>query len=138
MILADTSVWIDLFNHPHSLYAQELRDLIEKDEDICLADIIITEILQGIKDDRVFDQVREYLVKFPIFKAASLETYIQAANIYRLCRRKGKTISKTVDAIIASLAIEHNLTVFSKDKDFDLIAECSGLKVLKPEDFRNA
>ena len=110
------------------LYAKELRSSIEKDEDICLADIIITEILQGIKDARVFDQVREQLISFPVFRADSLETYIQAANIYRLCRRRGRTISKTVDAVIASIAIEHNLIVFSKDKDFDLIAECSGPK----------
>lgn len=129
MILVDTSVWIDFFNHPASAYAAKLKNLIEQDEDICLVDIIFTEILQGIKDDGIFKELKEYLVQFPIIRASGIETYVLAADIYRLCRKKGKTISKTVDAIIATAAIENNVKVFSKDRDFSLIADCCGLKL---------
>lgn len=130
MILVDSSVWIDLFNHPESPYAQKLKHLIEKDEGLCICDIVLTEVLQGIKDDRIFEEVKDSLLKFPIVKASGLETYILAANIYRLCRKKGKALGKTVDALIAAVAIENNLTLFSRDKDFGRIADCSGLKVL--------
>ncbi|HBU07781.1 MAG TPA: VapC toxin family PIN domain ribonuclease [Candidatus Omnitrophica bacterium] len=95
-------------------------------------DIILTEILQGIKDDGIFKELKEYLIQFPVIRASSLETYVLAANIYRLCRKKGKTISKTVDAIIAAAALENDVKVFSKDKDFSLIADCSGLKLFNP------
>ena len=132
MILVDTSVWIDFFNHPVSIYAAKLKSLIEQDEDICILDIILTEILQGIKDDGIFKELNEYLIQFPVIRASSLETYVSAANIYRLCRKKGKTISKTVDAIIAAAALENDVKVFSKDKDFSLIADCSGLKLFNP------
>ena len=132
MILVDTSVWIDFFNHPVSIYAAKLKSLIEQDEDICILDIILTEILQGIKDDGIFKELKEYLIQFPVIRASSLETYVSAANIYRLCRKKGKTISKTVDAIIAAAALENDVKVFSKDKDFSLIADCSGLKLFNP------
>lgn len=131
MILVDTSVWIDFFDRPNSPYAKELKALIEKDQDLCLVDLNLTEILQGIKDERIFEQVKEYLTQFPIFKASVLDVYIQAAHIYRLCRRKGKTISKTIDAIIAAIAIANNLVLFHKDKDFDCIASCTELKIFE-------
>ena len=131
MILVDTSVWIDLFNHPDSPYAQRLKGLIEKDEGLCICDIILTEILQGIKDDRIFEEVKDSLLKFPIIKAVNVETYILAANIFRLCRKKGKSLGKTIDALIAAVAIENNLALFSRDKDFVRIADCAGLKLLQ-------
>ncbi len=129
MILVDTSVWIDLFDHPESIYAKELEVLIEREEDLCLTDLNLTEILQGIKDEKIFRQVKEYLTQFPIIRAFSLETYIRAANIYRLCRKKGKSITKTIDAIIAAIAIENSLILFHNDKDFNLIADCTNLNI---------
>ena len=131
MILIDTSVWIDFLDYPTSSYAKELKALINKDEEICLTDINVTEILQGIKDDKIFEEIKTYLIQFLILRAGSLETYIHAADIYRVCRQMGKTITKTMDALIAAVAIENNSRVFHHDKDFDSIAECTKLKVYK-------
>jgi predicted nucleic acid-binding protein len=55
---------------------------------------------------------------------------LKAAEIYRTCRKKGKTVRKTVDCIIAAICIENDLTLLHKDSDFDLIEACTGLKVL--------
>ena len=129
MILVDTSVWIDFFDHPESPYAKKLQALIEKDDDLCLADINLTEILQGIKEDKIFEEVRGYLKQFPILRTKSLETCVQAAEIYRSCRRKGRPITKTIDALIAAVAIENNFHLFHRDKDFNAIAECTKLKI---------
>ena len=131
MILIDTSVWIDFFDHPGSAQAIELKGLIEKDADICIADITLTEILQGIKDDEIFEEIEEYLAGFPIIRPSGIETYIKAANIYRSCRKKGKAISKTIDALIAAIAIENHLSLFHKDKDFDSISSSVGLRIYK-------
>lgn len=131
MILVDTSVWIDFFDHPHSPYAKELETLLEKDEEICLADINVTEILQGIKEEKTFEEIKDYLTQFPILRAKSLETYIHAADIYRSCRKMGKTIAKTIDALIAAVVIENSFRIFHHDKDFDSIVECTKLKVYK-------
>ena len=133
MILVDTSVWIDFFNHPQSPYAKHLKILIEKDADLCLIDIILTEVLQGIKNDRIFEVTKDCLLGYPILKPASLNTYISAANIYRSCRTKGITINRTIDVIISAIAIENNLSIFHNDKDFDRIAECTNLKLFKSE-----
>ena len=131
MILVDTSVWIDFFDHPHSPYAKELQHLIEKEEELYLSDVNLTEILQGIKEDKAFEEIQDYLIQFSILRAKSLQTYIHAANIYRSCRRIGKTISKTMDAVIAAVAIENGLQLFHHDKDFDSIAHCTKLKIYK-------
>ncbi len=131
MILVDTSVWIDFFDYPDSPYAKELVRLIEKDEEVCLTEMNVVEILQGIKEDKIFEEIKNHLMQFPIVRVRSLETYIQAANIYRLCRKMGKTIAKTIDAIIAAVALENGFRVFHRDKDFDSIADCTKLKSYK-------
>ena len=129
MILVDTSVWIDFFRGTDS--GRILHRLIESEESLCLTGIHLTEILQGIKEDRAHAQIQEHLLSFPIFLTDGLETYLQAAEIFRTCRRRGKTIRKTVDCIISAIAIENDLTLLHNDRDFDQIAKCTRLKIYK-------
>ena len=102
--------------------------MIENDEDICLTGIIVTEILQGIRDERQNREIRDYLLEFPMINPQGISSYIQAAQIYRMCVRKGKTVRKTIDCLIAAIAIEHGLLLFHNDRDFVNIHECSELK----------
>jgi len=129
LILVDTSVWIDFFNHANSEPARLLRRLIESDEEICLADIHLTEILQGIREDKAFMELKKYLLMFPILRAQGIETYIHAARISRLCGQKGTPVVKTVDTLIAAMAIEMGVELLHKDKDFDVIARHLPLKI---------
>jgi len=129
MILVDTTIWIDFFSKRSSLYKEELHRLIEEEEDICLLDITLTEILQGIKEDGEFEKTKEHLFQVPIYRPKGIETFILSAQIYRLCRREGKTIRRTIDCLIAACAIEHNLPLFHNDRDFDVISEIAGLKI---------
>jgi len=131
MILVDTSVWIDFLKGTNSPERHTLHRLIEEEEDISITEIIVTEILQGIKEDRDFETVKDYLLEFPIHRPKGIETYLKAAEIYRDCRKKGKTVRKTVDCIIAAICMENDLAIFHKDRDFDRIEECTGLKVLR-------
>lgn len=128
MILVDTSVWIDFLQGRDTAHRHTLHRLIEEEEDICLAGIILTEILQGIKDDKEAREIKEDLLAFPIYDPAGIETYIEAANIYRQCMKKGKTVRKTIYCLIAAISIEHGLTLFHNDKDFVSIAQCTELK----------
>ena len=131
MILVDTSVWIDFLNGANSKERHALHRLIEEEEDISITEIILTEILQGIKDDENFRRTKNYLLEFPLQKPKGIETYLKAAKIFRDCRKKGKTIRKTVDCIIAAICIENDLTLLHKDGDFDVMETCAGLRVLK-------
>lgn len=131
MILVDTSVWIDFLNGANSKERHTLHRLIEEEEDISITEIVLTEILQGIKDDESFKRVKDYLMEFRIQKPKGTETYLKAAGIYRDCRKKGKTVRKTVDCIIAAICLENGLALLHNDSDFDIIEGCSGLKVLR-------
>jgi len=132
MILVDTSVWIDFFRGRNTPYRGMLHELIAGDEDLCLTGIILTEILQGIKDDKASHETMEYLLEFPVYNPSGVTTYIEAANIYRRCMKKGKTIRRTIDCLIAAVAMENELVLFHNDADFDHIAICTALRVMKP------
>jgi hypothetical protein len=60
-------------------------------------------------------------------------TFVRAAALYRAVRRKGVTVRKPVDCMVASVAIEHDLSLLHNDRDFDHIAEHSKLKILKTQ-----
>ncbi|HEB02856.1 MAG TPA: PIN domain nuclease [Nitrospirae bacterium] len=131
MILVDTSVWIDFLNGVDSPHRKVLHRLIDDDEDVAITEIILTEILQGINQDKLYETLKDYLLEFPLYKAKGVETFVEAARIYRECRKKGKTVRKTVDCIIAAICMENDLTLLHKDSDFNHIEACTGLKCQK-------
>lgn len=131
MILVDTSVWVDFLRGEDSLQRRLFRRLIEDEADISMTEIIFTEILQGIKNDGEFQAIKDYLLEFPMYRPKGIETYMHAARIYRDCRKKGKTVRRTIDCIIAAICIENDLTLLHKDSDFDLIQACTGLQVIQ-------
>jgi hypothetical protein len=130
MVLVDTTVWVDFFSansHPH---VEALEKLIAEREDICLCGVILTEILQGIRDDAEFKKTRDLLANL-VFLPTSYSVYLSSAEIYRALRRKGITIRKSVDCMIAAVAIEHKIPLLHNDKDFIPIEKHFDLKCLK-------
>jgi len=129
MVLVDTSVWIKFFNDADSLAVYLLEELIEAEEEVCISEYILTEVLQGFKKDRDFELAQKHLLHFPIYSFHSLDSYINAAQIYRKCRKRGITIRKTADCLIAQTAIENGLFLLHEDADFDRIASVFPLKI---------
>lgn len=130
MILVDTSVWIDFLTGRDTPHRRLLHRLIESEEDICITEIILTEILQGIRDDALYDTTKDYLLEFPVIKPKGIDSYVLAAEIYRKCRKKGKTVRKTVDCIIAAIVLENKLMLLHNDTDFSVIKTCIGLDTM--------
>ncbi|MGD8847882.1 MAG: PIN domain nuclease [Desulfobacteraceae bacterium] len=128
MVLVDTTVWIDFFIDRNETHVERLQELIQSEEDLSLCGVIMTEILQGIRSDTDFFKTKEYLQDL-IFLPMRHGTFLRAAEIYRSLRRKGITIRKPVDCMIASVAIEYHIHLLHNDRDFDYIAKHSKLKV---------
>jgi predicted nucleic acid-binding protein len=129
MTLVDSSVLIDFFSkRPPTDQTAALKRLLRSREEICVCGIILTEILQGIRSDREFRIVRDLLSDFTSLPIADA-TFRAAAELYRALRKKGVTIRKTNDCIIAAVAIEHRVPLLHSDRDFELIAAHSPLKV---------
>ena len=129
MILVDTSAMIEFLNRTGSPVDRTVEQLIATNADIALAEISLTEILQGIKDDREHQQVRASLLAFESLPLAGKESYLAAAELYRACRKRGLTVRSTVDLLIAQTALEKNASVLHQDRDFDVLSTVCGLKV---------
>ena len=129
MVLIDTTVWIDLFAGRELPHVAVLESLIKKREDICICGIILTEVLQGIRDIKEFRKTQE-LFNYMIFLPMPYSVFLGAAEIYRKLRRKGITIRNSVDCMIASVAIENDIMLLHNDRDFKPIESEFNLKVL--------
>jgi predicted nucleic acid-binding protein len=123
LILIDASAFIDFLNRTGSREDILIEQLILNNDDIVLADITLTEILQGIKTDREYRVVKASLLTFPILSLKSPDSYIAAAELFRKCKKKGFTIRSTVDLLIAQIAIEHDAILLHNDRDFVAIAQ---------------
>jgi predicted nucleic acid-binding protein len=128
-ILVDTSVWIDFFNGVSSAPRVSLRKLLQAEEEVCISGYILTEILQGFKEDRDFEAARTHLLHLPMLEIPIPESYINAAQLYRRCRKQGITIRKTADCLIAQTAIENGVALLHNDREFDRIASVCRLQI---------
>lgn len=131
MILVDSSVWIAFFNGSEGSAVSTLEELIDNEQDVYLSDYILTEVLQGFRDEGEYEVARRCLVRFPSARLRDRDSYIEAAQIYRRCRKQGITIRNTADCIIAYTAIENDLYLFHQDIDFDRIASVCPLKIYR-------
>lgn len=130
-LLFDTSVWIEFLNRRDTLAAILLEKNIQDDEQVFLTPTILQEILQGIRDDSKYEEIKETLSYFTILQLPHVSAAIASAQLYRSLRKKGATVRKSNDCLIAHYAIEFKLTLVHVDSDFDLIAKHSGLQVWK-------
>ncbi len=127
MVLVDTSVWIDFFAAREERHVKTLEDLILDRRDICICGIILAEILQGIREDAEFKKTSALLANL-IFLPMPYAVYMKSAEIYRNLRKKGITVRKIVDCMIAAVAIENDIPLLHNDRDFIPIEDYLGLK----------
>jgi len=132
-VIVDTSVWIDAFN-PKIQTPQKalLINLIQNDYPIYLCPIIYQEILQGIKEEKYFNEIKNILQNYSMLDTDIMHITNHAIDLYRQLRKKGLTIRKSVDCLIASYAIISDMQLLHNDSDFTQIARESKLKILLP------
>ena len=127
-VLVDTTVWIDFFGGLPHKHVVALRELIENDENLCVCGVILTEVLQGIRSDADYRKTRDYFDSL-VFLPMRQVTFLRAADLYRSLRKKGVTIRKPIDCLIAAVAIEYELPLLHNDRDFDQISKFSKLEI---------
>lgn len=130
MVLVDTSVWIDYFNGIVNWHTDRL-DWLLGNQPVALGDLILTEILQGFDREADFQRARSFLTALTFYEFGGYQLCLQAANHYRMLRRQGITVRKTIDVIIATGCIEWDLELLHNDRDFSPMEQILGLKVVK-------
>jgi predicted nucleic acid-binding protein len=132
MILVDTSVWIDYLNGIPSRHTDALDAAIVEGV-VALGDLIFLEILQGIRDDREYRTTRQSLMTLDRFEMFGKGMPEKCADNYRTLRKRGMTIRKTTDVIIATFCIEQRMPLLFTDRDFIPFVDHLGLVSALPE-----
>jgi predicted nucleic acid-binding protein len=130
-MIFDSSIWIDFFRGRKSDFTDLLDGkLAEFDTpDVYLCPSILQEVLQGINDSDDAELIKNLLFSCKFLLLDSYWVAEKSAEIYRNLRKKGITINKPNDCIIAFYAIHFDIKLAHNDKDFDKIAKHTSLKV---------
>lgn len=126
MILADTSIWIDYFNGRITTETNFL-DTALAEGDVIIGDLIMLEILQGVRHDKDYNETKKALGTLEQFELFGSAMVLECADNFRKLRKKGLTIRKTADLIIASFCIKNEIPLLFSDRNFLPFAEHLGL-----------
>ncbi len=90
---------------------------------------VVQEVLQGLRDVPQRDAFREAFLAVPrLCDPIHVATFMEAAEIYRQGRRRGYTIRSSADCLIAAIAMENEVPLWHKDRDFQTIARYTPLR----------
>ena len=132
MIVVETTVWIDLPAARDTPFDRHLTELVESDVPLALVDVVYGEVLLGTRDHDAHDRTRAWLRAFPILRPRGLETFEMAAGLYRTARRRGLTVRRGADCLIAATCLETGAQIYHNDRDFDALAAVSALRIYRP------
>jgi len=132
MILVDSSVWIDYFNGQRT-WQTNLLDSLLSTVPVIIGDLILTEILQGFRSNNDYESAKTYLSALPFHRIGGYQVAVQSAQNYRILRKKGVTVRKTIDVIIGTYCILEGLPLLHDNSDFDPMVSHLSLKVLAPD-----
>ena len=129
-LLVDTSVWsLALRRDVVAIEpeVQELKDALFGSDIVFTTGFVLQELLQGFSGAKAQTQIIERFAVLPLLQP-DREDYIGAASLRNACRQAGVQIG-TIDALLAQLAIRHDLTLLTTDKDFTHAAKHCSLRV---------
>lgn len=129
MIVADTSAWIEFLRGSNHPVAHSLSELLGRDADLGLTEIVFMELLAGARSEDHLRELRSRLIAFPVLRLDGLVDYEDSALIFRRCRAAGETIRRLADCLIAVPVIRAGASLLHNDSDFDVIARHSDLLI---------
>ncbi|MEI2716974.1 MAG: PIN domain-containing protein [Candidatus Nanopelagicales bacterium] len=132
-LLVDTSVWSLAFRRdapPMIPQVQALARALAGADDVVTAGVVVLELLRGFLPTRVEANLTERFAVMQLVEPTR-DDYLAAAGLANACARAGVQLG-TIDALIAQLAIAHDLTLLTTDRDFDHAAEHIPLRVWQP------
>ena len=129
MILVDSSVWIDYFNGQPTPKAHKLDTLLGV-EPLGIGDLTLTEVLRGFRSDTDYQTAKKLLLTLSVFEMLGTDLAIQSADNFRFLRKRGVSVRKTADVIIATYCIEYGQSLLFADKDYLPFVTHLGLKAV--------
>jgi predicted nucleic acid-binding protein len=128
-MLVDTSAWVEYLRGSANATTAKVRVQHEMTDQLAITDVVVMELRAGVRRDRPDLRVDAIVEGIPLLPVAGLVDYEHAADLYRECRAQGRTIRKMTDCLIAAVAIRNDVPVLHHDTDFDVLAQCTTLRV---------
>jgi predicted nucleic acid-binding protein len=94
-----------------------------------VGDLILAEVLQGFRQEKDYQTAKWLLTSLTVFEMLSAQMAMKSADNFRDLRKKGITVRKTIDVMIATFCIENGHKLLFSDKDFAPFVEHLGLMV---------
>lgn len=129
MIVVDTSAWVEFLRGSDHPIRTTVRTLLERRADIAVTEVVVMELLSGVHAGPPVRELRSKLLAFPVLRLEGLADFEEAALIYRTCRDAGSTLRGKSDCLIAVPAIRHRASLLHNDRDYEIIARHTTLKL---------
>jgi predicted nucleic acid-binding protein len=129
MVIVDTTVWIDYLRGIATPETDWVDAALDRQR-LGLTDVILCEVLQGVRDDVAAKAVERRLLKLEVFDTCGVDVAREAARNYRTLRGHGHTVRKTIDCLIATFCIRAQHSLLHRDRDFDPFEKFLALSVL--------
>lgn len=131
MIVVDSSVWIASLRGDDTPATRFLR-AIQVEDDLLVGDLIALEVLQGLSSEQQAARYESGLLDYGIAPMLDETIAFAAARNFRELRRRGISVRKTTDLIIATFCMVHGHHLLHQDRDFDHFEKLLGLRVFRP------
>ncbi len=132
MILVDSSVWTNYFNGVYT-WQTDLLDSYLSNIPVIIGDLILAEVLQGFKSNKDYETAKDLLSTLPFRQIGGYNVAIQSAQNYRILRKTGITVRKTIDVMIGTFCIMEGLPLLHDDRDFDPMVSQLSLRTPSPQ-----
>ena len=129
MILVDSSAWVEYLRATGSDIHARVRVYNDNTTQLAMTEVVAMELLAGVRNAAEEDQVDRIVTGLPMLHMLGLEDFVEAALLYRLCRRGGETVRRMTDCLVAAVAIRNDVPVLHRDADFDVLARHTALQV---------
>jgi predicted nucleic acid-binding protein len=132
VLIVDSNVWIDLLAGTDTVHTVWLEREIRRQR-IGVPDLVLCEVLQGVRGDASYRRIRDRFKSYEILQCGGEVIALAAAQNYRSLRKKGITVRKTIDCLLATFCINEGHSLLHHDRDFDPFEELLGLHVIHPQ-----
>jgi predicted nucleic acid-binding protein len=129
MTLVDTSAWVEYLRGGEGPTRTHVRELIST-KALATTEAVVMEILAGARTAAEAQNLSALLALAVVLPVGGLESWEDAAAVYVSCRQTGFTPRSQIDCLIAAVAIREEIPVLHADRDFDVIAQHTPLRVV--------
>jgi len=135
VVIVDTTVWVDYLQGTKNPETDWVHAELDRQR-LGLTDVILCEVLQGIRDEFAAKDIERQLLKLELFETGGVDLAKDAVRHYRMLRGRGHTVRKIIDCLIATFCIRGQHSLLHRDRDFEPFERVLQLSVVHPDRHR--